>query len=514
MTPQLILIAALIFTAGASAQDCSNARVQQVIAYQREAQLRVQDVGAQVDSVQVLLGGPGFRDPVRDQPDTIYVFAGDSLGRYLLYGLLPDREYGVSVRAWCGAVSGRRSPVRTFRTEPPGAPANDRPENYAILAGAALQCGPRPGTTRGATGPDTADGTCGGVADDDVWFNIQARYPGYRISVRPVGGTDRDVVVELYDGAGEVLACVNDGGAGDTETYELTNVPEDAEIRIRVYTAGATGFAVFELCHEGIAARPVAAGEGCQEVPPVIVDGSGNPGDYIDVVDDRGQVVVSIENIRPLGEVTVAYYHHGGNLRVEDATGSRYASRNVTVRPTQQPDTVVGLRLYLTDAEVRQLLDAAAIEQIGQLAVTKINGRTCSPGYPGDGELITYRGGSRYGQDYVLDVSLSEFSEFFVHPAGEPLSLGTVAALPDPPPPRGWTAYPVPVRGALTVDPPKERPGGPVVLRLLDAAGRAVWVRTYPAAARYVIDLAGLSPGSYHLLVVTRTSSAVLRVLR
>ena len=514
MKPQLILIAALFVTARASAQDCSNARVQQVIAYQREAQLRVRGVGAQVDSVQVLLGGPQFRNADVDQPDTIYTFAGDSLGRYLLYGLLPDREHGVAVRAWCGSVSGPVSPVRTFRTDPPGAPANDRPENYAILSGATLQCGPRPGTTRGATGPDAGEPACGGSADDDVWFNIQARYPGYRVSVRPVGGTDGEIVLEIFAGDGQVVACRNEGGPGDPETYELTNLSDTAEIRIRIFTAGQTGFAVFELCHEGVAARPVAAGAGCQSVPPVVVDGNGRPGDYVDVVDDRGQIVVGIENIRPLGAVAVSYYHHGGNLRVEDATGSRYASRNVTVRPTLPPDTLIGLRVYLTDAEVRQLLDAGAIEQIGQLALTKVSGRTCSPGYPGEGERITYRGGTRYGKDYVLDAALSTFGELFVHPADEPLAESPVGNPPVLSAGRGWTAYPVPLRGPLTVAPPAGWPEGPVAMRMLDTAARPVWMGTFPAAARYVIELPGLPAGAYRLLVITESSAAVLPVLR
>ena len=514
MTPQLILIAALIFTAGMSAQDCSNARVLQVIAFQREAQLRLQDVGARVDSVQVLLGGPEFRNPIRDRPDTIYTFSGDSLGRYLLYGLLPDREHGVAVRAWCGADSGRVSSVRTFRTEPAGAPANDRPEDYAILAGAVLQCGPRPGTTRGATGPDTADGSCGGVADDDVWFNIQARYAGYRISVRPVGGTDRDVVVELYDGTGEVLACVNSGGPGDTESYEVTNLPADAEIGIRVYTAGDTGFAVFELCHEGLAARPVAAGPGCQEVPPVQVDGSGEAGEYIDVVDERGQIVVSIENIRPLGEVAVAYFHHGGNLRVEDATDSRYASRNVALRPAVPPDTAIGVRLYLTDAEMRQLLDAGSIANIGELAVARVGGRVCSAGYPGAGEVVDFRGGSRYGRDYVLEVRLTAFGELFVYPAGEPLSTVTTAAPQQEDGKDGWRVYPNPAPEWLTVRPPAAHLARPFDLRLLDGGGRIVRQQGCPAGNPCQLPLALLPAGVYTLLIEAEHRTLAWRIVR
>ena len=247
-----------------------------------------------------------------------------------------------------------------------------------------------PATTRDATASPVDEDACTGADDDDVWFSLKQFYDDYGVRFRPVAGTDQDLVVEVFDLQGRRLQCIDAGGVGEPEAYEVFGLTADEERYFRVYTKGTDGYADFEYCNFRINPGPVAEGMGCITAPPVTLDGRGQPGELIDVVDSSGAVIVSIENTQPLGEVNVSFYGAAGEPRQTDTTRARYANRNISIVPTTQPTDTIGVRLYLSADDVATLIASGAITAAGELDVTKVPAAVCSMDYPGGGKSVQF----------------------------------------------------------------------------------------------------------------------------
>lgn len=496
------------------AQNCPTPAIVQVVSYQRAAEVFLQNASENVDSVQLLLGDEDFRDPDRDRPDTVITFRGDAIGRgYNIFDLRPNTRYVVVARTFCGDQPSGYGSGELFRTERAGAPANDEPRDYAILSGAAIRCVFHPGTTRDATGPDLPDEDCATGADDDVWYNLRSVFPGYTVTVRPVGGTDQDLVVQFFDDEDRLIACVNDGAAGEAEAYELSNVLPDKTIRIRVFTRGTTGYADFQICSEGRAARPVADQTGCHELPPVVLDGTGDAGSFIAFLDEEGALVAAIENTQALGEVGMSYYRYAGDTRVAPDANARYAGRNVSIRPAVQPELAVAVRLYLTEAEVAELVGVGAIDGVDDLTATKVATGLCSERFPGGGEQVPFRLAGRYGDGFFIEVAVSGFSEFFIHPAAEPLATTTSTRLVSGTT-AGWRYFPVPVTDLLHIVPPSGASPGGATARILSSDGKVYAERTLPPAPRWALPVSALPRGSYTLLLTHRGGRVTTRFVK
>ncbi len=511
-TLTLLFLSCFAFTLRA---QCPAPDLTQVSEYQRAATVFVSQIDTTADSLQIFLGDQFFLD-IQDDYDTVYTFTEDLQRRALtLYDLEPATRYRVIARSFCGgeasASSGRGE---LFTTDSIGPPVNNTPGRFRILAGAAQQCVYFPATTRDATGPDVEGGACSGVDDDDVWFNLKQFYNSYRVNFRPIAGTDQDIVVEVYDGSLQFVACVDAGADGAAESYDVLDLEEAEEVFFRVFTKGNEGYADFEYCNFRIPDLEVATGTGCIDAPPVTFDGSGSAGDFVDILDANGAVVVSLENTQPLGEVNVSFYGHDGALRTTDSTQARYASRNISIVPTTQPAGPVVVRLYLSKDEVNQLIAAGAITTVGELDVTKVPAAVCSVDYPGGGEPVTLRGqAGPYGEGYYVDIEVTSFSEFFVHPAAESLSGTTGTSLVDARS-AGWQLAPVPVTDRLWLTVPDPLRASPITVEVLDVSGRRLQQVQLPAGARHALNTVDWPRGIYVLRLRARGGEYVARVVK
>ena len=128
-------------------------------------------------------------------------------------------------------------------------PANDNCTG-AIAITPATTCTTVSGTDAGATQSMVA-GTCGGNADDDVWYSWVAGGTDQTITV--VGCANYNAVVEAYSGtcgALVSLGCVNATGAGGTESLVLSGLTGGTTYYIRVYDFGTGNPAcnTFTIC--------------------------------------------------------------------------------------------------------------------------------------------------------------------------------------------------------------------------------------------------------------------------
>jgi hypothetical protein len=128
-------------------------------------------------------------------------------------------------------------------------PINDNC-NGAIALTPATTCTTITGTDAGATQSLPA-GTCGGNADDDVWYSFVAGGPNQTITV--TGCANYNAVVEAYSGtcgALVSLGCINATGAGGAESLVLAGLTGGTTYYVRVYDFG-TGFPAcntFTIC--------------------------------------------------------------------------------------------------------------------------------------------------------------------------------------------------------------------------------------------------------------------------
>ncbi|WP_116105908.1 T9SS type A sorting domain-containing protein [Lewinella sp. IMCC34191] len=503
----------LLLTSFVAVGQCPAPNLLQITEYQRTAVVLVSNIDANSDSIQILLGDEFFLDANRDVYDTVYTFASDGAsGAFILYDLEPDSPYRVIVRSICDDVPGLSTERgELFRTEPAGPPENDNRGNAYFLGGAIVRCAYYPGTTRDATPTDTQGPGCTGAADDEVWYSLRQVFEEYRVSFRPVGGTDQDLVVEVFDTQMNTIDCLDAGGDGVEETYHITGLGQDEYRYFRVFSKGA-GYTDFEYCHYGIPALPVATGTGCISVPAVTFDGGGAPDELVDIVDGNGAVVVSLENTQPLGEVNVSYYGHDGELRTTE-NSARYASRNVTIVPATQPGDTVAVRIYLSAAEVGQLLQSGAISGAGELDVTKISAATCSNLFPGGGKNVTFRDAGTYGTGYFVEVDVTEFSEFFVHPRSEPLTT-TTAVVENGGANQPWGVAPNPVTDRVILTPPTELEDQRVTADVFDGMGRSVTHRILSAGSRQTLDTADWPSGVYVLVLTGMDTRTTIRLVK
>lgn len=126
-------------------------------------------------------------------------------------------------------------------------PLNDEIAGAVPLNAAALTCtNPLAGTTAMATASATAAPVCGGVADDDVWYTYTATDNYHVIRVAATADIAIDNAV-LINGALQSFGCANDRTDG-IEELSINNLTVGQQYYVRVYTAGASASATFDIC--------------------------------------------------------------------------------------------------------------------------------------------------------------------------------------------------------------------------------------------------------------------------
>lgn len=144
-----------------------------------------------------------------------------------------------------GSATGCSSTVYTFTTGASAAiPANDECTGAVALSG----YGSVGGSSQSATQSMTADATCMGTSNDDVWYKFTTVQAGsVNITVTPTNNTGFDAVIVGYSGncgALTRISCVDNNGTDVPETLTLTSLNAATTYYVRVYDYNGAG-------HEG-----------------------------------------------------------------------------------------------------------------------------------------------------------------------------------------------------------------------------------------------------------------------
>lgn len=507
-----------------------------------------------------VVGGTGPFVPGFDEP----AFTVDgSRSPLTIWGLEPGEFYRIAVSELCSdsdqSIYAR--PSQNSGQKPAGSPPNDSlsatipGDGPEFISSVSVGCFGRPGTTRSATGEDDSPSACGGEADDDVWYAIRPQGPQYRFLLTPAPGIASDLVMEIRDADLELLACVNEEPGGSTEVFDAYELTPDEDYYIRVYTAEAEEVADFEICAFRLD-RPVVSDTGCTDALSVTLDGTGEPGEFVDVLTQTGEIVVSIENTQDLGNVEVSYFGASDSARVvpTDSVPVYYARNNVTIDPERQPADSVTVRFYLSPGDLIGLANLGALQNAEVLAipnqptgaggsssggggggrsrsgtiavrfpadeepdvaVARVPAARCSADYPAGGFVASVVGSGPHGNGVYLDVRVNGFSDFFFSSARQPLTREEAPPVSSTRKPLAAVgAWPNPSTGSLTVRWSDEGSGESISRWwLVDAAGRTVGADRLPghSAGGATLALPDLPAGLYTLLLGADSGQAVAR---
>ncbi len=132
---------------------------------------------------------------------------------------------------------------------PPAPPVNDDCSGAVSLTVFGSTCG---GTTTGdvAGATQSIPASCGGTANDDVWYSFVATAVTHNITV--MGSASFDAVVDLRSGAcpGTNVNCSDTSGVGGTEIIHATGLTVGSTYFVRVYhySASVPATTMFYIC--------------------------------------------------------------------------------------------------------------------------------------------------------------------------------------------------------------------------------------------------------------------------
>jgi PQQ-dependent dehydrogenase (s-GDH family) len=152
----------------------------------------------------------------------------------------------------------------------------------------------------------------------------------------------------------------------------------------------------------------------CTPGTTITIDSTNNDL-WVPITGPDGNILAEIKaNGNNLGIVTTSFYTKSGAVR--QYWSKRYLNRNITITPTVQPTTKVGIRLYLTRTEFNSL-DAdlsSGVASIGDLKILK-NNDGCSPVIASNTMLINPTYTETFGDTaYVIQANINSFSSFYL----------------------------------------------------------------------------------------------------
>jgi uncharacterized repeat protein (TIGR03803 family) len=155
----------------------------------------------------------------------------------------------------------------------------------------------------------------------------------------------------------------------------------------------------------------------CTTMPSITINASNN-NIWVPITDLKGDAIGEINaNGNNLGAVAISVYINNGPVR-EDAQHKLYLDRNVSIKPTVQPSTPVDIRLYLKKSEFEALKNAvnsqgqpSGVNTIADLQLFK-NSDSCSAVIVNSTNATPVTA-SQWGDNYVLNASISSFSSFY-----------------------------------------------------------------------------------------------------
>ncbi len=214
--------------------------------------------------VEVLSGACGTLTSVICQD-----FAGNGgLETINLTGLTVGTQYRIRIYDFAaGAPTTATFQVCVTTVTPPPPPANDNCSGAIALTPGSV-CTPVSGTVAGATASGNPI-TCGGTANDDVWYRFDATSSIHKVQVN--GSASFNPVLEVFSGTGcgalVNLACANASFAGGTEVVTLNGLTVGQTYYIRVYDFLATipATLTFTVCVITIPPPPIPVNDLCAD---------------------------------------------------------------------------------------------------------------------------------------------------------------------------------------------------------------------------------------------------------
>ncbi len=146
----------------------------------------------------------------------------------------------------------------------------------------------------------------------------------------------------------------------------------------------------------------------------VIKNSNNNTNTWQKLYDVSGAVIAEV-NARgnQLDTVKTTVYVNNGPTQ-QDLNGRFYLDRNVSIQPKVQPSSPVGVRLYLTAAELAALQAADPLANINNLNITKV-GANCPAQPNSNNTFVVSNSAQGYLGNYYLEFDVNSFSSFFIH---------------------------------------------------------------------------------------------------
>lgn len=166
-----------------------------------------------------------------------------------LSGLTIGATYYVRVYTYTG-TSGQTSTFSVCVTSPPPPPANDNCSGAYTVAvnSSSTACTSQTGGTLAGATASSFTNTCGGTADDDVWYSFVATSTSHSITLNNVAGSTTDLYISVYSGTcgspGSPLVCSD---PESTNVGSLT-IGNTYFIRIFSYTSTSGQTSTFSVC--------------------------------------------------------------------------------------------------------------------------------------------------------------------------------------------------------------------------------------------------------------------------
>lgn len=163
---------------------------------------------------------------------------------------------------------------------------------------------------------------------------------------------------------------------------------------------------------------PIASGapyNACVNGTTVVIKNSNNNTTTWQKLYDASGAVIAEVNARgnQLDTVKTSVYVNSGPVQ-QDLNGRFYLDRNVSIRPKVQPSSPVGVRLYLTAAELAALQAVDPQANINNLNITKV-GTDCPAQPNSNNTFIVTNSAQGYLGNYYLEFDVNSFSSFFMH---------------------------------------------------------------------------------------------------
>jgi len=132
---------------------------------------------------------------------------------------------------------------------PPPPPANDDCANAVNLTvNTDLNCTTvTSGTVAGGTASAEPNGTCGGTANNDVWYTFTATATTHVVSLVNLAGSTTDMYMSIFEGT---CAALTELGCSDPNTTSVNGLTVGTQYTVRVYTWNSDPLAdsTFDIC--------------------------------------------------------------------------------------------------------------------------------------------------------------------------------------------------------------------------------------------------------------------------